>query len=125
MINSSSHQNKKYKSIIFQALISTGFLFALAFLPAHLKAIGEYSAEYYADIEQPIDFNHKTHIDNGMACESCHTQARRSINSGTPSVMTCIGCHISIKGTTPAQQSEIAKINEYWKKGEPIFIALW
>ncbi|MBL0691286.1 MAG: hypothetical protein JJV97_03040 [SAR324 cluster bacterium] len=83
----------------------------------------EYSSEYYGDIEQPIGFNHKVHVeDNGMSCEACHSQARHSDSAGTPSVRSCIGCHVSIKGTSEEQQKEIAKITAYWRAEEPI---LW
>lgn len=80
-----------------------------------------YDAQHFATIEQPIAFNHQTHaITNQISCEFCHTQARRSNSAGTPSVQTCVGCHIGIKGTTPEQQKQIAKILDYWKKNQPI-----
>ncbi len=105
-------------SLILLSFVAFSFI---ALQPSRALAIGEYSSEYFSEIEQPIAFSHSTHVElNKMTCENCHTMARRSKNAGTPSVSTCIGCHISIKGTTEAQKTEIAKIDMYWKEQKPI-----
>lgn len=89
------------------------FFFILIQLPVFAESI--------EDIKQPINFSHKTHAgDNNVACEFCHSSARKSSISGVPPVKTCVGCHNVIKGTTPEQQKEITKVIGYWKRKEPI-----
>jgi len=83
-----------------------------------LRKPNESSADQFS---QPIDFNHKTHaLTNEIPCEFCHTYARRSINSGAPSLESCIGCHKVMKGSDDKQKKEIAKLDDYWKAGKPI-----
>ena len=70
---------------------------------------------------QPIIFSHKIHAGtNEIPCEFCHVYARRSINSGAPSLESCISCHKVIKGSDDKQKSEIRKLDDYWKTGTPI-----
>ena len=67
--------------------------------------------------EQPIAFSHKIHAgDNEIPCDYCHTQARRSISAGVPSVSKCMGCHIEIATERP----QIRKLINYWNNKEPI-----
>jgi len=78
-----------------------------------------------AESGQPIGFTHATHAgtepgQNNMNCQFCHFSAERSVDAGIPPVSTCVGCHQVVLGTTPAQQTEIAKIQEYANSGEPI-----
>ncbi|PCI30750.1 MAG: hypothetical protein COB67_00955 [SAR324 cluster bacterium] len=73
------------------------------------------------EFTQPIAFSHKTHAGtNEIACEFCHTSARRSITSGVPPVRTCIGCHTMVKGTTETQKQEIQKVVDYWDQQKTI-----
>ena len=74
---------------------------------------------------QPIRFVHDQHAGSGegqnnMDCMFCHYSAERSVDAGIPSVSTCWGCHQVVLGTTPEQQTEIAKIQPYVDSGEPI-----
>jgi hypothetical protein len=67
--------------------------------------------------EQPIAFSHKIHAgDNEIECMYCHTQARRSISAGVPSVSKCMGCHNEIATRRP----QIRKLMDYWENKEPI-----
>ena len=67
--------------------------------------------------EQPIAFSHKIHAgDNEVPCMYCHTQARRSISAGVPSVSKCIGCHTDVATERP----QIRKLMSYWDNQEPI-----
>jgi hypothetical protein len=50
--------------------------------------------------EQPIQFPHKRHIDNGVQCLYCHPGALRGPSPGLPTETKCWGCH---------QQMEITK----------------
>jgi predicted CXXCH cytochrome family protein len=67
--------------------------------------------------EQPIAFSHKVHAgDNKIPCMYCHTQARRSISAGVPSVGKCVGCHNEVAANRP----QIRKLMNYWDNKEPI-----
>ncbi|TDJ24588.1 MAG: hypothetical protein E2O58_05800, partial [Gammaproteobacteria bacterium] len=67
--------------------------------------------------EQPIEFSHKVHAgENEIPCMYCHTQARRSISAGVPSVSKCVGCHKEIATERP----QIRKLMSYWQNEEPI-----
>lgn len=67
---------------------------------------------------QPIFFNHVVHAGSfQIACQYCHAQARRGTVAGLPSVDRCMGCHKIIGAQ---DNPEIAKINEYAARGEPI-----
>jgi len=73
------------------------------------------------EFTQPIEFNHKTHAGtNQIPCEFCHTYARRSINSGAPSMENCIGCHSVVDGSEDEQKAEIKKVIQYWNDRKPI-----
>ncbi len=81
-----------------------------------------YSSPVMAEeFNQPIEFNHKTHAGtNEIPCEFCHSYARRSINSGAPSMESCFGCHRVVKGSDEKQQKEIAKLLEFWENQKTI-----
>ncbi len=67
--------------------------------------------------EQPIAFSHKIHAgENEIPCMYCHTQARRSISAGVPSVSKCVGCHTDVATERP----QIRKLMSYWENKEPI-----
>lgn len=68
---------------------------------------------------QPIAFPHDIHAGTyQIDCQYCHFSAERSVDAGLPPVQTCIGCHQMIPGTN--NTDEIAKIVDYWNRGEPI-----
>ena len=74
---------------------------------------------------QPIAFPHNQHAgsepgQNQMDCQFCHFSAERSVDAGIPPVSMCWGCHQVVQGTTPEQQAEISKIQDYVDHGEPI-----
>lgn len=74
-------------------------------------------------LEQPIAFSHQIHAGNlKMECEYCHSVARKSIHAGVPPTQTCMNCHTYVKRRVGQEEDspEIAKIVEYWEKGEPI-----
>lgn len=91
------------------------FFFAIILVSFHLISL---SAD---EFKQPIDFSHKTHAGtNEIPCEFCHTYARRSINSGAPSIQNCNGCHSVIKGSDETKQEEIKKATQYWNSKKTI-----
>ena len=70
---------------------------------------------------QPIAFSHITHVQkNKMECQFCHWSVAKAAYAAIPEVQTCIGCHKLTKGTTPDQQTEIAKIEKFYNDGAPI-----
>lgn len=67
--------------------------------------------------EQPINFSHKIHAgDFEIPCMYCHTQARRSISAGVPSVNKCVGCHNNVATDRP----QIQLVLNYYENREPI-----
>ena len=67
--------------------------------------------------EQPINFSHKIHAGEfEIPCMYCHTQARRSISAGVPSVNKCVGCHDNVATDRP----QIRKVINYFENKEPI-----
>lgn len=62
---------------------------------------------------QPIAFSHKIHAgDNEIACQYCHTYARRSTVAGIPSVQLCMGCHRNVAQESP----QVQKLSAYWEE---------
>lgn len=67
---------------------------------------------------QPIFFSHLIHAGSfQIPCQYCHAGARRSPHAGLPSVDRCMGCHKIIGAQ---DNPEIAKIHDYWRRGQPI-----
>jgi predicted CXXCH cytochrome family protein len=42
---------------------------------------------------QPIEFNHRIHLDSGITCLDCHQFAASETYAGLPSRDVCFGCH--------------------------------
>ncbi|MFH2129303.1 MAG: cytochrome c3 family protein [bacterium] len=91
-------------------------------IPAALLIIsGCFSAGAADDFIQPVEFSHKTHAGtNEIPCEFCHTYARRSINSGAPTIENCIGCHSVVSGTETDQKDKIKLVKEFWDNRKTI-----
>lgn len=78
--------------------------------------------------EQPIAFPHPTHVKTlQMNCVYCHYAANKSPDPGLPAMSTCMGCHTIIGPDRPKigeraayKSTEIAKLQNYWNKKEPI-----
>ena len=67
--------------------------------------------------KQPIAFSHKIHAgENKIACEYCHSYARRAAVAGIPSVQRCMGCH----KITAAGKPEVQKLQNHWNKKQSI-----
>jgi len=66
--------------------------------------------------DQPISFNHKKHLEQGLECDSCHHHFKTQNFSGMPDLTTCLECH-----KEPVTQSpEEEKIRQFQKKGKEI-----
>lgn len=57
---------------------------------------------------QPIAFPHDRHVGkDGLDCQFCHSEARKSIHAGVPPTQTCLNCH---KWVMTTESEEIAKV---------------
>ncbi len=65
---------------------------------------------------QPIAFNHKKHIDQGLACDTCHKFYKTEAFSGMPDNAVCLECHQEPVTKSPEEE----KIRQYAKRGEQI-----
>lgn len=86
------------------------------FTPAHrslLEAAKDFFNLYSTPV-QPIAFNHKLHLANGMQCTACHAGVTQGPDAGIPSVTFCMACHQVIAADKP----EIKKLASYATKGQ-------
>ena len=66
---------------------------------------------------QPIDFNHRDHIQGDrLDCELCHSGVRRSAFAGMPPVERCMGCHRFVLPQNPS----VTALRRFWEAGKPI-----
>jgi len=65
---------------------------------------------------QPIAYNHKAHIDNGIACEACHETVQKAAAASVPTKDTCMLCHQAAITNSPEEE----KVRRYAEKGEEI-----
>ncbi len=66
---------------------------------------------------QPISYSHKIHAgDLQIDCKYCHFGSEKSKKAGIPPTAVCMNCHKTVKTESP----QIAKLTEYYKKGEPV-----
>ena len=66
--------------------------------------------------DQPISFNHKKHLEQGLECNACHRFFKTQTFSGMPGINTCLECHK--EPVTKSQEEE--KIRQFQKKNTPI-----
>jgi hypothetical protein len=71
----------------------------------------------YAEKEQPIDFNHKLHVEELGECESCHYFREDGSFSGVPNLANCRQCHEEAVGESP---EEAKLVQEYVEPGKEI-----
>jgi len=64
-------------------------------------------------IEQPISFNHKRHIAQGLECDTCHPYFKTRNFAGMPRIETCMDCHQDPLTDSPEEQ----KIKKFQEKG--------
>lgn len=68
-------------------------------------------------VVQPIQYNHKVHLENNLTCDNCHEAlGTPSPHAGRPAIAVCETCH---SPDSPVSKSpEEAKLLDYIKKGE-------
>ena len=88
------------------------------FTPAHASAVDALLdfLSWRPTPVQPIAFPHKTHLANGLMCETCHAGVTQGPNAGIPDVRFCMSCHSVIAKDKP----EIKKVAAYLARGEDI-----
>lgn len=63
-----------------------------------------FPAVLYSEKQQPINYNHKVHVDNvENSCESCHYFREDGSFSGIPKLEACIECHAEPQGENPEE----------------------
>ena len=65
---------------------------------------------------QPIAFNHKKHVDQGLECDACHKYYKTQSFSGMPDISVCLECHKEPVTKSPEEE----KIRQFAKRGEEI-----
>ena len=62
--------------------------------------------------QQPIDFPHNKHVDQGLACVDCHSTADTGARASLPSVTKCMLCHEKVATEGPG----VTVLREYAEK---------
>lgn len=65
---------------------------------------------------QPILFNHKKHLEQGLECDSCHRYFKTQNFSGMPDTSICLECHKEAITKNPEEE----KIRQFAKRGKEI-----
>jgi hypothetical protein len=71
----------------------------------------------YGKKQQPIDFNHKLHVEEMGECEGCHYFREDGTFAGIPKLASCLECHEEQVGEHP---EEAKLIKEYVEPGKEI-----
>ncbi|NIS61721.1 MAG: hypothetical protein GTO13_13780 [Proteobacteria bacterium] len=67
-------------------------------------------------VKQPIQFNHKSHKEQGVECITCHQYVQEQAFAGFPKIEVCLGCHE--QSITESREEE--KIRVFQKEGTPV-----
>ena len=91
--------------------------FAVGFGPHFLAGWIVFPYLLYAKKQQPIDFNHKLHVEEMGECEACHYFREDGSFTGVPKLATCVECHEEQVGSHP---EEAKLVKEYVEPGKEI-----
>ena len=69
-------------------------------------------------VQQPISFNHKKHVAQGLDCDHCHPYFKEHTFSGLPTVSTCLECHKEPLTQNP-EEEKIRKYLQAEKRRSP------
>ncbi len=104
--------SKKESGKLTVALLIGGVVILLV-----IAALGIWVSEARRPIiKQPIAFNHKKHIDQGLSCDMCHQYYGAYPVAGLPNTEICMGCHAVELSDSPEEQ----KVREYGEAGKEI-----
>ena len=93
----------------------TRIIFILV-LAAGAVSWGYWTSWVESGIKQPIEFPHKTHVELGFVCTTCHERAEKGAVAGRPPTALCLGCHMG--GDTKSR--EIIKLRSFGEKGQEV-----
>lgn len=65
---------------------------------------------------QPIPYSHKTHLANGLECQTCHTNPEPGALMTFPAASTCMACHNTVAKDKPA----VVKLAQFAQSQQPI-----
>jgi hypothetical protein len=77
---------------------------------------GSWASRVESAVQQPIEFPHKTHVDMGLPCTSCHSRAETDAVAGRPPTALCLSCH----GSGETKSAEIKKLKDFGEKGQEV-----
>jgi len=66
----------------------------------------------FSKVKQPINFNHKIHIENGLFCTDCHKGALEGISAEIPNIEVCAQCHSSALTEKEEEKKLVFLINK-------------
>lgn len=69
-----------------------------------------------ASAGQPIRFNHRLHVAQGLECATCHVSFQKEASSGLPTIDICLACHAQPMTDHPEEK----KIAEYASSGKAL-----
>ncbi|MFO8033397.1 MAG: menaquinone reductase multiheme cytochrome c subunit QrcA [Desulfohalobiaceae bacterium] len=78
--------------------------FLLGLAAALVLGWGIYPHIIYSQQEQPVQFSHQVHKDQGLDCESCHSYRSDGSYAGVPSLEDCTMCHYDVLSGLPHEE---------------------
>jgi len=94
--------------------ILVGIVVVVAVLVA---ATGVVLASRGRAIRQPIEFNHRLHVEDvGLDCTDCHRYAKTGARATIPNIEVCVDCHEESQG----ESAEEVKVVDHIQEGERI-----
>ncbi len=105
----------KWPRWVWIALVVGGFLTLVIVVYAAPRRMSSTSSTSLM-----VAFSHKTHVDKGIDCLYCHSNASRGDVASIPSVEKCMGCHQVVTPADPKERAEVEKIRRAWAQGKPL-----
>jgi Cytochrome c7 and related cytochrome c/Class III cytochrome C family len=114
-MNKSLSGTGRYRKVIVRHRVRR-VIFILVLAAGGALAWGYWTNLVASGTKQPIEFPHKTHIDLGFTCTTCHERAEKGAVAGRPPTALCLGCHMG--GDT--QSAEIKKLRSFGERGQDV-----
>ncbi len=68
-------------------------------------------------VAQPLPFNHRVHVANGIECVQCHEGVRTQARAGLPKVAVCMECHEADVTDNPAAKPHVELVRRHARAG--------